>query len=634
MTVYRAGAPSAIANMVSPCRNKSVEMVLMMMRVMREQAGAVASDGADLGALPEWDLRDLYPAPDSAELKADLDAVDAAARAFAAAYQGKVAGLSPAEFGTAIRAYEDLCEVLYKALSYGQLVHAGNVSDPEVGRFYQGLSEKGTDISTLTLFFTLEINRLDDAALATLLTDPVVARYRPWIDGIRQYKDHQLTDDLERMVTEKGITGAGAWVRLFDETLAALRFPVNGKDLTITEATNLLSSTDPVVRKAAAKSIGTVLGANSRVFSLITNTLAKDKEIDDRWRGYASPMASRNLSNQVEDEVVNALASAVRDSYPRLSHRYYALKAKWFGQNQLEYWDRNAPLPDDSDRKYTWPEATELVLGAYRRFSPDLAAVGQKFFDNSWIDVPARPGKASGAFAHPVVPSAHPYLLLNYMGRGRDVMTLAHELGHGCHQILAGKQGCFLSDTPLTLAETASVFGEMLTFRAMLDAETDPARSKVLLASKVEDMLNTVVRQIAFHHFEQALHAERRSSGELSAERIGEIWMQVQGESLGPAIRFEPEYAHYWSYIPHFIHTPFYVYAYAFGDCLVNSLYEVYQQGLPEFEAKYLAMLSAGGTLRHKELLAPFGLDASDPAFWQRGLSVVAGFIDELEKLG
>lgn len=606
----------------------------MMSAAVRDQAAASDAAGADLGHLPEWDLRDLYPSPESAELKADLDRVETAARAFAEAYQGKVALLDPAGFGAAIRAYEDLCEVLYKALSYGQLVHAGNVSDPDVGRFYQGLNEKGTDISTLTLFFTLEINRLTDEDLAAKLTDPVAARYRPWIDGIRMFKDHQLSDDLERMVTEKGITGAGAWVRLFDETLAALRFPVDGKDLTITEATNLLSSTKREVRRTAAKSIGEVLGANSRVFSLITNTLAKDKEIDDRWRGYGSPMASRNLSNQVEDAVVEALASAVKDSYPRLSHRYYALKAKWFGVDALDYWDRNAPLPDDSDRLYRWDEARELVLGAYSRFSPDLAAVGQSFFDNAWIDVPARPGKASGAFAHPVVPSAHPYLLLNYMGRGRDVMTLAHELGHGCHQVLAGKQGCFLSDTPLTLAETASVFGEMLTFRAMLDAESDPARRRVLLASKVEDMLNTVVRQIAFHHFEQALHSERRSSGELSAERIGEIWMQMQAESLGPAIRFDPEYAHYWSYIPHFIHTPFYVYAYAFGDCLVNSLYEVYQQGMPEFQAKYLAMLSAGGTLRHKELLAPFGLDASDPAFWLRGLSVVAGFIDELEALG
>jgi oligoendopeptidase F len=322
----------------------------------------------------------------------------------------------------------------------------------------------------------------------------------------------------------------------------------------------------------------------------------------------------------------------VRASYPDLSRRYYRLKAKWFGVEQLPFWDRNAPLPGDDDRAIPWPEAQNTVLSAYRAFSPDLAAVGEQFFRSRWIDAPVRPGKSPGAFAHPTVPSAHPYLLLNYQGKVRDVMTLAHELGHGVHQVLAAGQGHLMADTPLTLAETASVFGEMLTFRALLAAEAEPARRRIMLAGKVEDMLNTVVRQIAFVTFEMRVHDERREA-ELTPDRIAEIWMEVQRESLGPALRLEPPYQWYWTYIPHFIHTPFYVYAYAFGDCLVNSLYAVYEDAHRGFAERYLDLLRAGGTLRHRELLAPFGLDAGDPAFWAKGLGVIRGFIDELEAL-
>jgi oligoendopeptidase F len=384
------------------------------------------------------------------------------------------------------------------------------------------------------------------------------------------------------------------------------------------------------VRETAGRAIGEAFGRNIRLFSLITNTLAKDKEIVDTWRRYKRPGSYRNRANMVEDEVVDALVDAVTTDYPRLAHRYYAMKATWLGLPRLQHWDRNAPLPGDDDREIRWPEARDRVLTAYGAFSPELARVGREFFDRPWIDAALRPGKAGGAFAHPTVPGAHPYLLLNYHGRTRDVMTLAHELGHGVHQVLAGKQGYLMAGTPLTLAETASVFGEMLTFRALLDGETDPNRRRIMLASKVEDMLNTVVRQIAFYRFETLLHDERRS-GELVAERIGELWMQVQTESLGPAFEFTPEYNVFWAYVPHFVHTPFYVYAYAFGDCLVNALYGVFQAGHPGFQTKYLDMLRAGGTKRHRELLAPFGLDASDPAFWRRGLDVIAGFIDELE---
>ncbi|HJS30854.1 MAG TPA: M3 family oligoendopeptidase, partial [Alphaproteobacteria bacterium] len=384
---------------------------------------------------------------------------------------------------------------------------------------------------------------------------------------------------------------------------------------------------------AAAKAIGATFGEDVRLFALVTNTLAKDKEIEDKWRGYRRPISARNLANRVEDEVVEALIGAVRASFPRLSHRYYALKAAWLGLPKLEYWDRNAPLPDADDRVIAWPRARDIVLEAYAAFSPDMAAVGRRFFDSAWIDAAVRPGKSPGAFAHPTVPSAHPYLLLNYQGKTRDVMTLAHELGHGVHQVLAGAQGHLMADTPLTVAETASVFGEMLTFRALLEAERDPRRRKAMLAGKVEDMLNTVIRQIAFAEFERRLHDERRQ-GEVTAERIGAIWLDLQRESLGPAFDFAEEYRVYWTYIPHFVHSPFYVYAYAFGDCLVNSLYAAYRRAPEGFAARYLDMLRAGGTKRHKELLAPFGLDAADPEFWDGGLSLIAEFIDELERLG
>jgi oligoendopeptidase F len=590
-----------------------------------------AATATDLGHLPEWDLSDLYPSPQSPELARDLDAVEASAKVFHAQYNARLATLSSRQFGEAIAEYERISEVIYRALSFAQLHYSGDVSDPERGRFFQGIQERATLITSHTLFFTLEINKLEDAEIKELLLADNAARYEPWLRDLRVFRPHQLPDELERLLHEKQVAGRSAWHRLFDESMARLRFPFDGRELTSAEVLHLMSDRDGAVRKAAAQSLGKVLGDNVGLFALITNTLAKDKEIDDKWRNYPRPESSRNLSNQLEDEVVDALAAAVKGSYGRLSHRYYALKAKWFGVDGLDYWDRNAPLPDDDDRKFTWERARDTVLGAYDAFSPQLADIGQRFFDNAWIDAPVRPGKSPGAFAHPTVPSAHPYLLVNYQGKSRDVMTLAHELGHGVHQVLAAAQGPLLSDTPLTLAETASVFGEMLTFRAMLESETEPKRRKAMLAGKVEDMLNTVVRQIAFYEFERLVHEERRS-GELAPDRLGELWMQVQTESLGPALRFHDEYRTFWTYIPHFIHSPFYVYAYAFGDCLVNSLYSVYRQGMvPNFPAKYLDMLRAGGTLRHRELLAPFGLDASDPAFWRQGLDVVAGFIDELE---
>ena len=599
--------------------------------MMRQTAPAdAAASQQTVEDLPTWDLRDLYPAPDSPAVEADFSKAHDAARAFAAAHQGKLGAMPGSTLAAAIAEYERIEELLGRLASYAQLLFAADSNNAEIGRFYQTVSERVTTISSHLLFFSLELNRLDDTVLEQKLADPALAKWRPWLRDLRVFRPHQLSDELEKLLHEKEVTGHSAWSRLFDETVAAMRVPMDGEELTVSAALNKLSDGDRSVREAAGRAIGVAFGGNIRLFSLVTNTLAKDKEIVDTWRHYPRPGSYRNRSNMVEDGVVDALVSAVRADFPRLAHRYYLMKAKWLGLPKLMHWDRNAPLPDDDDRTIGWNDARERVLTAYGAFSPDLAEVGRRFFDRPWIDATLKPGKAGGAFAHPTVPSAHPYLLLNYHGRTRDVMTLAHELGHGVHQVLAAEQGYLMSGTPLTLAETASVFGEMLTFRALLDA-ADPKRRRIMLAAKVEDMLNTVVRQVAFYHFESLLHDERRS-GELVPDRIGELWLQVQRESLGPAFEFTPEYSVFWAYVPHFIHTPFYVYAYAFGDCLVNALYSVFQSGHPGFQTKYLQMLRAGGTKRHKELLAPFGLDASDPTFWKKGLDVIAGFIDELEQ--
>ncbi len=597
---------------------------------------ARAPDGADTapsrtGDLPAWDLRDLYPAPDSPELEADFKAAEADAKAFQAAHAGKLAGLTGAALAGVLREYERMEERLGRLASYAQLQFSSDSNDPAIGKFYQSVSERVTTISSHLIFLSLELNRIEDAALDAKLANSELARFRSFLRDLRVFRPHQLSDEVEKLLHEKEVTGRNAWSRLFDETVAGMRVTLRGEELTVGDALNKLSDRDRAMRHDAAVAIGASFQKNVRLFSLVTNTLAKDKEISDTWRRYPRPTSSRNRSNMVEDEVVDALSTAVSQNYARLSHRYYALKAKWLGLEKLEHWDRNAPLPEDLDGEISWDQARDRVLQAYGGFSQELAEVGRQFFDNPWIDAGLRPGKSSGAFAHPTVPSVHPYLLVNYHGKTRDVMTLAHELGHGVHQVLAAPQGYLQSGTPLTLAETASVFGEMMTFRALLDAETDPKRRRVMLASKVEDMLNTVVRQTAFYQFETKVHDERRT-GEIMPERLGEIWMDVQTASLGPAFHFTPDYKVYWAYIPHFIHSPFYVYAYAFGDCLVNALYAEYQAGHPGFEGKYLDMLRAGGTKRHKELLAPFGLDASDPAFWNRGLDIISGFIDELER--
>ncbi len=588
-------------------------------------------------SLPAWNLKDFYEKFNSPQIVKDINYAEDLVKAFCASYIGRIDDLDAKEFTQSVKEYEAISELLGKLGSYAQLLYASDMSRPEIAQFYQNVQEKITSITTDLLFFTLSINKLSDEQAKKLMDAPEFAHYAPWLRELRALKPYQLSDELEKLLHEKQVTGHAAWSRNFDETINELRFPVGKKQLVMEEVLHLMSDTKESVRKKAALSIGGVLGENIKSFALIANTIAKDKEIEDKWRGFKRPISSRNIANQVEDEVVDALISAVRANYRKLTHRYYKLKAKWLKKKQLHYWDRAAPLPKVPERKYAWEEARELVLSAYTAFSPTLGKLGRQFFDKRWIDAQVRPGKAPGAFAHPCVPSVHPYLLVNYLGKARDVMTLAHELGHGVHQLLAARQGALLADTPLTLAETASVFGEQLAFREMLAREKNTKRRKSILAGKVEDMLATVVRQVAMCEYEIRVHDQRRK-GELTPDQIGQIWVDVQSEALGKHVKLTPEYRHFWAYIPHFIHTPFYVYAYAFGDCLVNSLYSAYEKEKSRghargFEQKYLTMLSSGGRFRHKELLAPFGLDASKPSFWQGGLDVIAGMIDELEEM-
>ncbi|MAY88893.1 MAG: oligoendopeptidase F [Pseudooceanicola sp.] len=591
-----------------------------------------ASGGKNLGDLPEWDLSDLYTGQDAPELKRDLDWLESACASFAADYEGKLAGLDAKEFLDCVLRNERISAVAGRIMSYAGLRYYQLTTDGGRAKFMSDCQEKITNFTTPLVFFTLELNRLGDGHLDALFAQNAeLARYKPVFDRIRAMKPYQLSDELEKFLHDLGVVG-DAWERLFDETIAGLEFEVDGEPLNIEGTLNLLTDPTRETREAAARELAAVFGENVKTFARVHNTQAKEKEVIDRWRGMPTAQTGRHLSNDVEPEVVEALRTAVVNAYPRLSHRYYELKRKWLGLDRMQVWDRNAPLPMDDPRTVGWEQAETTVMEAYNAFDPRMGEIAEPFFRKGWIDAGVKPGKAPGAFAHPTVTDVHPYVMLNYLGKPRDVMTLAHELGHGVHQVLAAGQGEMLSSTPLTLAETASVFGEMLTFRKLLDGAQTPAQRKVLLAGKVEDMINTVVRQIAFYDFECKLHEARRG-GELTPEDINALWMSVQGESLGPAFEFMDGYETFWCYIPHFVHSPFYVYAYAFGDGLVNALYSVYAEGAPGFQDKYFDMLKAGGSKHHKELLAPFGLDASDPAFWDKGLTMISDMIDELEAM-
>ena len=593
-----------------------------------------SNGGSDaFGDLPEWDLDDLYTAEDSPALIRDMDWLDTACSEFAADYEGKLAALDAAGLLEAVKRYEQIDIIAGRIMSYAGLRYYQVTTDSDRAKFMADAQDKITAYTTPLVFYGLEFNRLDDAHLAGMLAQNAdLARYKPVFDRMRAMKPHQLSDELEKFLHDQSTVGAAAWNRLFDETMAGLEFDVDGDSLNLEATLNLLTDQDRAKREAATHALAAVFEANIKTFARVHNTLAKEKEIEDRWRKMPTPQTGRHLSNHVEAEVVEALRDAVVAAYPRLSHRYYALKAKWLGLERMQTWDRNAPLPMEITRTVSWDEARTTVMEAYADFAPEMADLAAPFFSKGWIDAGVKPGKAPGAFAHPTVTTVHPYVMLNYLGKPRDVMTLAHELGHGVHQVLAAGQGELLSSTPLTLAETASVFGEMLTFQKLLEGAKTKQERKVLLAGKVEDMINTVVRQIAFYDFECKLHAAR-AQGELTPDDINALWMSVQAESLGEIFDYTPGYATFWAYIPHFVHSPFYVYAYAFGDGLVNALYAVYAEGDPDFKEKYFDMLRAGGSKHHSELLAPFGLDASDPKFWDKGLSMIEGMIDELEAM-
>ncbi|WP_170331121.1 M3 family oligoendopeptidase [Ruegeria arenilitoris] len=594
-------------------------------------ANAAGGTG-DLGNLPEWDLTDLYSSEEAPELDRDLEWLDGECASFAADYEGKLADLDAEGLLTCVQRNEKINSIAGRIMSFAGLRYYQLTTDAERAKFLSDMQEKITIFTTPLVFFTLEINRIDDDALKALFdANADLARYEPVFRRIRAMKPYQLSDELEKFLHDLGVVG-DAWERLFDETIAGLTFTVDGEELNIEGTLNLLTEQDRSKREAASRELANVFQDNIKTFARVHNTQAKEKEIVDRWRNMPTAQTGRHLSNDVEPEVVEALREAVVAAYPKLSHRYYELKRKWLGLDVMQVWDRNAPLPMEDTRVVGWDEAEKTVMDAYNAFDPRMGEIAAPFFSKGWIDAAVKPGKAPGAFAHPTVTDVHPYVMLNYLGKPRDVMTLAHELGHGVHQVLAADQGEMLSSTPLTLAETASVFGEMLTFRKMLDQAETPEQRKVLLAGKVEDMINTVVRQIAFYDFECKLHAARRD-GELTPDDINALWMSVQAESLGPAFEIMEGYETFWAYIPHFVHSPFYVYAYAFGDGLVNALYSVYASGSDGFEDKYFEMLRAGGSKHHKELLAPFGLDASDPKFWDKGLSMISGFIDELEAM-
>ncbi len=606
-------------------------MTLPMPKLVRD----ANASGSGFGDLPDWDLTDLYPSADGPEFARDMGELERACAAFASAYEGKLAALDAAGMLACVEEYQRIDIIAGRLMSFAGLRYYQNTIDPERAQFMGNAEGRVTDATTPLVFFSLEFNRLEDDHLAGLLAaNAALARYKPVFDRMRAMRPHQLSDELEKFLHDESVVGASAWNKLFDETMAGMMFQVAGEneELSLEATLNLLTDQARPRREAAARALAEGFGKQLKLFARVHNTLGKEKEIHDRWRKMPSPQHGRHLSNHVEPEVVEALRNAVVAAYPKLSHRYYRLKAKWMGLEKLQVWDRNAPLPIDPPRLVDWAEAQRTVTEAYAAFDPRLADLAKPFFEKGWIDAGVKPGKAPGAFAHPTVTTVHPYVMLNYLGKPRDVMTLAHELGHGVHQVLAAGQGELLASTPLTLAETASVFGEMLTFRKLLDGAKTPAEKKTLLAGKVEDMINTVVRQIAFYDFECKLHAAR-AEGELTPDDINALWMSVQAQSLGDAFEFMDGYETFWAYIPHFVHSPFYVYAYAFGDGLVNALYAAYAGGLPGFEEKYFDMLRAGGSKHHKELLAPFGLDLSDPAFWDKGLSMIAGFIDELEAM-
>ncbi len=583
--------------------------------------------------LPAWNLSDLYNGIDDAKIKKDIAAYDKLNRDLVANCKGKIASLSSEQFFKAIQTYEKAAVISSKLGIFAYLNMITQMANKEAMAFYQNINEQLTEIGKQSIFFTLEINALPEKVFKAFLKDEKVASYAPWLNRLRLFKPYELSEEVEALLADKALTSSAAWVRLYDETASKLKYTVDGKEYNDAEISKLLQDKNPLVREKAGKELNRVNKENGELFTFIYNMIVKDCAIENTKRGFKTPIASRNLSNMVEDDVVETLAKTVKSKYKDIAERFYKLKAKWLGVKKIQYWDRNAPLPFSDDHHYSWQESVDLVLKAYGDFSPKLQNIAKDFFCHDWIDVPPRQGKRSGAFAMPLPKGLHPYLLLNFVGKQNDVLTLAHELGHGCHMQLSIKQGDLNDDTPLTLAEVASVFAEMLTFQSLLKELKDDKAKLCLIAAKVNDMINTSLRQIAFHFFETKVHDERKN-GELSQERISEIWLEVMRESLGNYVIVDDDSKYIWPIVSHFYHSPFYVYAYSFADCLVNSLYQVYREGnVSSFADKYLDMLSQTGVKRYDELLKNFGLDAHSDAFWLKGLALIEEYIDLLEEL-
>lgn len=586
--------------------------------------------------LPIWDLSDLYDGPEDPRIKEDFARGEGHVKELARLEGAFLSARANAErlgllIDQAAGLYEKAMDDMGGALAYATLSSTIDRENPAVAKMQSDLSSQAAMISAGALFLSLELNQLEDWEIEQALRATERAqRWRPWLRRIRASRPHELSADLERLMLER-MPATAQWTRLFDETLTRLRARVGKENLTLNEALTRLSAPQAATRKAAAKGLSAALAENAPVLALALNTLAFEKQIEDRWRKYDDPAASRHLANEVDKDAVDAMAEAVGESYARLSHRYYALKARIMGRKSLDFWDRNAPLSEDVQKSYTWDEAKRIVLGAFAQMGPEFVRRAQLFFDHAWIDAAPRAGKSSGAYAHPVTANRHPYVMLNFTGDRREVLTLAHELGHAVHQTLCQPLGSILADTPLTLAETASIFAEGLVFEHLV-ADASPEDKKALLAGKIEDGLNSVIRQIAFHRFEEKFHAARQD-GEVALDDINAIWLEVMGESLGPAIKLNDGYEVWWAYVSHFVHAPFYVYAYAFGDLLVSALMEKRREDPAAFTPLYEQLLAGGGTKTYVEALAPFGMNPRDKAFWKMGCHRLESLIDQFEGL-
>jgi len=587
-------------------------------------------------SLPEWRLDDLYGGREDPRIAEDLALAERKTQELVQLKDQLVAARAEAatlgeRLDRGIRLYEAVTNALWGVGAYASLAASTARNDPAWSKFEADFRARAAQIGAESLFFTLEINALEEAELeAALAAHEGAAHWRPWLRRVRLSRPHELSPDLERILVDRGPAVAN-WGRLFDETLAKLVAQVGDESLTLPEALNRLSDPDGERRRAAGEALSKALAERSSVLALCLNTLAFEKQVEDRWRKYPTPSAARHIANEVDADAVEALEAAVVEAYPRVSHRYYRLKAKVMGMEALNYWDRNAPLETSAPRTYGWDEARGMVLESFAALAPKFADTARSFFAQPWIDARPRTGKQSGAYSHPVTAERHPYVFMNYMGERRDVLTLAHELGHAVHQTLCRPLGTLLADTPLTLAETASIFGEGLVFEKLLATAT-PEERRGLLAGKIEDGLNTVVRQIAFHRFETQFHAARRE-GELSPDEIASLFLQVMEESLGPAVRLNAGYEHYWAYISHFVHSPFYVYAYAFGDLLVRGLMEARRENPDGFAPLYEQLLASGGTKTYVEALEPFGLNPREKAFWAAGMKQLERLVDEFEAL-